>query len=73
LQERCFQDRVEEQSAYSVEKLGFAGKLINSGQSAQVNSLFLLNIDFVEMPKFPRKGVFQQNRPIADAQLTVNL
>ena len=53
---------------YSVEKLGFAVILIQSGQLAQANPLFLLDVDFSEMSKLLRKGVFQQNRPQAELQ-----
>ena len=58
--------------AYSVEKLDSVGILINSNQQTLYNLLFLLNVDSGEMPKFSRKGVFQQNRPkavIRDAQI----
>ena len=59
--------------AYSVEKLGFTVILVNSGQLAQANSLNLLDVDFSEMSKLLRKGVFQQNRPLADPRCCVEV
>jgi hypothetical protein len=58
--------------AYSVEKLGFAGILIQFDQQEQSNSLFLLSLDFTEMPDSPEKGVFQHNRPVAAMGIAEN-
>ena len=53
-------------TTYCVEKLTSSEMLINFGQLTRANLLFLLNVDFSEMPRFSVKGVFQHHRPEAD-------
>jgi hypothetical protein len=53
-------------SADCVEKVGFSRILAIFDVSLVFKVLFLLEINFIALANFSRKGLFQHNRPIRD-------